>query len=291
MNPSYYPGFLESEVGKLAPEECLFHVIPVCYESSVSYGTGTEAGPGAILNASQQLEVYDGTGVPSDRGIYTTDPVNCTGSPEEVIKEIESIVAGVIESGKIPVVLGGEHSVSVGAFRALATLNSPVGIVQFDAHADLRDTYEGSSLSHACVMHRAYDMELPMVQIGVRSLSPYEADFRKLNAIPHLDAREIARTGIPDRILPDGFPESIYITFDVDGLDPSVIPATGTPEPGGLSWYQAMDILDNVVAGRNVIGFDVVELAPVEGLHMSDFAAARLVYAIMGIIERNVNRK
>lgn len=287
MSLSECLGFLESEVGKPDPLECLFHVIPAGYEKSVSYGTGTAMGPQAILHASQQLEVYDGTGIPAERGIYTRPPLKDDGSPEKILSSIESSVEHIIGAKKIPVLLGGEHTISVGAFRGLKQLKAPVGIVQFDAHADLRDIYEGSKFSHACVMHRAVEMEFPIFQIGVRSLSPYEVDFRIQNTIPHLDAQKIARDGLPDQILPDGFPELIYITFDVDGLDPSVIQATGTPEPGGLSWYQAMNLLENVMVGRKVVGFDVVELAPIHGHHASDFAAARLVYNIMGMIDRN----
>lgn len=280
------PGFLESEIGKSEPEKCLFHVIPAGYEKSVSYGTGTARGPEAILAASQQLEVLDRTGIPSDKGIYTHTPVLCTGPPEDVLKRIEISVADVISREKIPVLLGGEHTVSVGAFSALNKMASPVGIVQFDAHADLRDTYEGTPLSHACVMHRAVDMGFPIFQIGVRSFSPYEAELRTKKSIPYLDAEEIARRGIPEQVLPNDFPDLIYISFDVDGLDPSVISSTGTPEPGGILWYQALDILENVISGRKVIGFDIVELAP-DGSHASDYAAARLTYSIMGLIDRN----
>lgn len=287
MNSSDYTGFLESELGKPESSECLFHVISAGYEKSVSYGPGTAMGPQAILNASQQLEIFDGIGIPSKRGVFTLPPLVFNNSSEAAVKTISGAVEQVIKSEKIPVLLGGEHTVSVGAFHALKNLTAPVGIVQFDAHADLRNIYENSQLSHACVMHRAFEMGFHIYQIGVRSLSPYEVYFREQNKISHLDAREIAKGNIPTNILPKDFPELVYITFDVDGFDPSVIPATGTPEPGGFLWYQAMDILENVMAGRKVVGFDVVELAPVKDQHVSDFAAARLVYNIMGMIDRN----
>lgn len=287
MNHIELPGFLASELGQTRREACLFHVIPACYEKSVSYGKGAGQGPLAILEASQQLELHDGASIPAERGIYTHPPLDCEGVPEKELEKIADKVAGAMATGKIPVLLGGEHTVTVGALKALKASGKSVGILQFDAHADLRDTYEGSRLSHACVMHRALDMGFHLYQIGVRSLSPGEVVLRKEKGIPHLDAAELAEKGIPDTILPEDFPEQVYITFDVDGLDPSVIPATGTPEPGGLFWYDAMKILEKVATERKIIGFDVVELAPIPGLHASDFASARLVYNIMGMIDRN----
>ena len=287
MSRSGFYGFLESELDKPDPEKCLFHVVPACYEKSVSYGSGAGQGAEAILEASLQLEIFDGVSIPAKRGIFTLPALLCENEPEKSLFEISEVVKDIIDSKKIPVLLGGEHTVSVGAFYALQNLQKSVGIVQFDAHADLRDTFEGSKFSHACVMHRAVEMGFSVFQIGVRSLSPYEVEFRKEKSIDCLDAVKIAAEGIPETVLPDDFPETIYITFDVDGLDPSVILATGTPEPGGLSWYQAMELLEKVIQDRKVIGFDVVELAPVKGLHAYDFAAARLVYNIMGMIDRN----
>ncbi|ACN13261.1 SpeB [Desulforapulum autotrophicum HRM2] len=287
MSPTKPPGFLASELGETRPESCLFHVIPACYEKSVSYGKGAGQGPLAILDASQQLELYDGSGIPAQRGIFTHPVIDCGGPPEKELEKISGRVKDAMAAGKVPVLLGGEHTVTVGALKALEASEKSVGIVQFDAHADLRDTYEGTGLSHACVMHRALDMGFYIYQIGVRSLSPGEVVLRREREICHLDAAEIADKGIPDTILPDDFPEQVYITFDVDGLDPSVIQATGTPEPGGLFWYDAMEILEKIAAERKIIGFDVVELAPIPGFHTSDFASARLVYNIMGMIDRN----
>ena len=279
-------GFLEAELGKPEPSSCLFHVIPAGYEKSVSYGTGTAQGPAAIITASQYLEMFDGYSSPADRGIHTLPPLNCDGPVDEVLARIENAVSETLESHKIPVLLGGEHTVSVGAFNALKKLNKPIGVVQFDAHADLRDTYEGSPFSHACAMHHAVESGFSLFQIGVRSLCPFDLAYREKKSLAHLDADKLFTQGIPEPLLPCDFPESIYITFDVDGLDPSVIPATGTPEPGGLFWHQAMAMLRIIIGGRTVIGFDVVELAPMVGHHASDFTAARLVYNIMGMIER-----
>lgn len=288
MNPSRpHHWFLESELGRRSPEDCLFHVIPAAYEKSVSYGKGTSLGPAAILEASQQLEAFDGISVPGEAGIFTQAPLPCDGETEVALREISAAVARTLQLGKIPVLMGGEHTVSLGAFHALLEQKDRVGIVQFDAHGDLRDTYQDSPFSHACVMRRALDLEFPIFQIGVRSLSPEEAACRKTHGIPHLDAQEIYRAGLPDPLLPGNFPDTVYITIDVDGLDPSVIPATGTPEPGGIGWYQMLDALERICRGRRVLGFDVVELAPIPGFIAADYAAARLIYNTMGIVLRN----
>jgi agmatinase len=172
--------------------------------------------------------------------------------------------------------------VTLGAVRACVTARRRIGVIQFDAHADLRETYEGTPYSHACVMRRVSELGIPFLQLGVRALSPAEAEFRKSAGIQHCDAEALART-IPARLLPRSFPRDVYITFDVDALDPGIMPATGTPEPGGLQWWQTMELLRRVSKGRRIVGFDVVELAPVRGLHGPDFTAARLAYNLMGI--------
>lgn len=275
------PHFLSTETLNAPPAAALFHVIPVPFEASVSYGGGTGDGPAAILTASGQLEANVGRLVPSARGIHTTAPVDCEGGPEAVLARIEAAVGRVLAGNRIPVLLGGEHTVSVGAFRALARLGRPVGVVQFDAHADLRDMYEGTKYSHACAMRRAHELGLSIYQIGVRAPSIEELDYRQAHAIPHLDARAIWESGLPDPILPPDFPNDIYVTFDVDGLDPSVIGATGTPVPGGLTWREAVTAIERVCAGRRLVGCDVVELAPRAGDHGSNFAAALLAQTLM----------
>ncbi|KPA10469.1 agmatinase [Candidatus Magnetomorum sp. HK-1] len=281
-----YLGFLSSEIGYPFPETCLFHIIPAGYEASVSYGTGTKNGPKAIIEASQQLELFNGHSVPADKGIYTHPPLLFNKSCEENIFLIENTVSSVLKKNKIPVILGGEHTVSVGAFRALSKMKDRIGIIQLDAHADLRDSYEGNKYSHACVMKRALDHNFSIAQFGIRSLSYDEHLLRKEKNIFHIDADIFAEQDIPKHILPDLFPENIYITFDVDCLDPSVISSTGTPVPGGLLWYQALNLLKKITKDRNIVGFDVVELAPIAMHHASDFATARLVYEIMGMVSQ-----
>ncbi len=285
--PSPYPPFLGSENKPPPPDQALFHVIPVPYEKTVSYGKGTELGPAAILDASRYLEVYDGQGVPAERGIYTHPPVPCDGPSETVLERIGQRVATVRRWQQVPVVLGGEHTITFGAVHALRQEGAVFGVVQFDAHADLRETYQGTRWSHGCAARRVVDLGLPLFQVGVRSLSPVEAAWRTERGIPHLDADAAAATDGRTFTLPAGFPEQVYLTIDVDALDPSIIPATGTPEPGGLAWYTLINILDRIIAGRRVVGMDFVELAPIDGFPAPDFAVARLIYNVMGMISRS----
>ncbi len=292
--PGEFPAFLASELGFRPAAQCRFHVIPVPYEATVSYGGGTARGPGAILEASQQLEVWTGRSNPSEQGIFTHAPVDCEGSAEEVLERIEGAVARVFVQGPgnaLPVLLGGEHSITLGALRALKQRCGHFGIVHFDAHADLRETYSGTPYSHACVMRRAVDdLGLALFQIGVRSLSPEEETFRKQRGIARLDARDLYEMGMGKAVeagkalLPKDFPERVFLSFDVDALDASVMPATGTPEPGGLLWWDALRLTARSLAGRTCLGFDVVELAPIASMPAPSYTAARLVYELMGLM-------
>ncbi|OPZ76175.1 MAG: N(1)-aminopropylagmatine ureohydrolase [Alphaproteobacteria bacterium ADurb.Bin438] len=279
--------FLASEIENANENEAKFHVIPVPYEASVSYGGGTVNGPKAILKASDQLEIYDEwlNNNPHELGIHTQNEVDCSGKPEEVIENIYHATKKAIDNNAIPVVLGGEHTVTYGAIKALYEKNKDFGIVQFDAHADLRDSYEGSIYSHASVMKRCLDLGVPVFGIGIRAFSKEEADLRVEKGLKSLDVLKIAEEGIDFNkdILPENFPKKIYITFDVDGLDPSVIRATGTPVPNGLTWREAMAILKNIKKGREIIGLDVNELAPDENDNASTFAAALLTYRLMSL--------
>jgi len=284
MADTVYPGFLELDIPPASFQEAAIHIIPVEMEKSVSYGGGTAAGPRAILEASLQLEAFDGRTVPGQAGIHTHEPMKCQADDvEKDLEIISSEVTRVLQKNGLPVILGGEHTVTLGALTAIAESGKRIGVVQFDAHADLRDSYEDNRLSHACVMRRVHEMGLPFVQIGIRSLSQEEDRFRRAHNIHSLDAENIHRRGIPAEVLPRDFPEHIYITFDVDCFDAAVMPATGTPEPGGLTWYQVMDLLQKVSATRSVCGFDVVELAPIPSMHAPDFTAAKLVYKLIAL--------
>jgi agmatinase len=279
-----YPSFLELDIPPASYEEARIHIIPVEMEKSVSYGGGTAAGPRAILEASLQLEAFDGRIVPGQAGMYTHEVLQCQAdNAAQDLQVIASEVARVLQKNGLPVILGGEHTVTLGALKAIIDSGKKIGVVQFDAHADLRDSYEDNRLSHACVMRRVHEMGLPFVQIGIRSLSQEEFRFRRTHKIQSLDAADINTGGIPAEVLPWDFPEHIYITFDVDCFDAAIMPATGTPEPGGLTWYQVMDLLHRVAANRTVCGFDVVELAPIPTMHAPDFTAAKLVYKLIGL--------
>lgn len=279
--------FLSSEFPQSGTSEALFHVIPVPLEKSVSYGAGTAKGPEAIVEASYQLEAFDGVSCPGELGIHTTAPVDCSGEVGACLANIRAACTPVYEAGNIPVLLGGEHTLSLGPVKALHALRQDFGVVQIDAHADLRDTYEQTPFSHACVIRRIHELGVPVCQIGVRNLCLEEISYRESRGISRLDAYEIYGQGIPECILPADFPENIYLTFDVDGLDSSLMPATGTPEPGGLDWWQALEVCRNVARNRRILGLDVVELAPRDELHACAYTAAKLTYALMGIAARS----
>lgn len=281
--------FLESEYAPRSPERARFHVIPVPLERTVSYGGGTNLGPEAILRASQQLEAWDGISAPGELGIFTHDPVDCSRPLERIFADVEEKVACALRVGAVPVTLGGEHTVSYAPMAALHDSGTRFGIVHFDAHADLRDVYEEDPFSHACVLRRVVEhTRLPLAQFGTREYCREEAEFRAERGIVHFDARKLAVDGLPAHPLPADFPENIYVTFDVDGFDSSLMPATGTPAPGGLFWHDALTLLERCLAGRRLMGFDVVELAPIEGLHHCDYTAARLVHCLMGMAQRSL---
>ncbi len=280
------PAFHADDIEPAAPENAAFHIIPVPWETSVSYGGGTAHGPDAILHASTQLEHYLEGSFPADAGIHTAPPVNCDGPAEQVLERIELATLDTLKLGKLPILLGGEHAMTLGPVRACATLGIPFGIVQFDAHADLRHAYQGNLYSHASVMERCTDLGIPLFQIGVRALCKEEAERRAERGVGYLDAAELYWKGYPDPLLPADFPEHLFLSFDVDGLDPSIMPSTGTPVPGGLNWYQAIDGLEWALKGRKLIGADFVELAPVPGSHAPDFLVANLIYKFMEIAQR-----
>ena len=288
--PAKYPPFLGSEHAPAPADQAAFHVIPVPMELSVSYGAGAANGPAAILAASDQLEAYERGGFPCAGGIHTTRPVRPTPAkakdPEAWLKAIEKAVGHALDCGARPVVLGGEHTVTLGALMAYKVRGAKIGIVHFDAHADLRDEYEGSALSHACVLRRCHELGFPVAQFATRAYCEEEADYRAAHpkALFACDGEDLALKGPPSPILPKGFPRQVYVTFDVDGLDPAIMPATGTPVPGGLLWYSALFILREIASTRTIVGCDVVELAPIPGLHHADFTAAKLTQRLMGLM-------
>jgi len=298
--------FLASEFPPAAPNAARFHIIPAPMELSVSYGSGAANGPAAILKASQQLEAFDGHSYPGDAGIYTAPVITPSGgsrgrSPsisarggrassraaaERWLESIEHAVASALTCHAIHIVLGGEHTVTLGTARAFKKAGRDIGFLHFDAHADLRDTYEGSPFSHACVMRRVHELGFPIVQLATRAYSREERDYRDAHpkTLRAYDAEDIANNQVPDNFLPENFPKEIYVTFDVDAWDPSLMPSTGTPVPGGLGWFEALRFIQSAAKTRRIVGADVVELAPIPLLPHADFTAARMVYALMGIV-------
>jgi agmatinase len=274
--------FLDSELTAAERgEAALFRVIPVPLERTVSYGAGTAAGPEAIIEASNELERLCQGSEPCSHGIFTEPAIDCEGPLPDVMERLAQRTEACVRAGKIPVTLGGEHSLSYGAVTGVArALGQPVGIVQIDAHADLRVAYQDEQHSHASVMHLLSQDGIKLAQFGVRALCTQEAESRSQNAVFHVDAEELVTGNIHAIDLPADFPNLIYVSFDVDGLDPSLMPATGTPVPGGLGYYQALHLVEHALKGRRCIGFDVVELAP-DGNAAWDFTAAQIVYRLM----------
>ncbi|MGH1542245.1 MAG: agmatinase [Arenicella sp.] len=283
-----YPIFLGSEIRQPHSDRARFHVLPVPYEASVSYGGGTSLGPQKILQASWQLETWDGASTPSEQGIFTHPPVSVGTGPEAVINAIASTTQAILEQEALPVVLGGEHTVTYGVIKGFLDAGvTDFGVVQIDAHADLRDTYEGDPYSHACVMKRILTEDIPVFQLGVRALCHEEVNTRSRYGVQHLDADVLVPGNISSFQLPNDFPDKVFFTLDVDGMDPSVFPSTGTPVPGGLLWYQTLSLFECVARQRKIIGFDIMEFAPIEGFHAYEFSAALLVHKMMGIVQRS----
>lgn len=282
-----YPIFLGSELQQPKPEDAYFHILPVPYEATVSYGGGTGEGPAAILGASWQLETWDGKSNPSAKGIYTHPPVVIDDSAEKTIENIAAATKRIVEMGKFPIALGGEHTVTYGVIKGLIDAGiDDFGVVQIDAHADLRDAYEGNPYSHASVMKRIVDADVPLFQLGIRAYCEEEKQTRKIYNVKHLDADVLVPKNIQQFDLPDDFPDKVFFTLDIDGMDPSVFPSTGTPVPGGLGWYQTLALFQSLIKQRQVIGFDIMEFAPIKGFHAYEFAAALLTYKLMGIVDR-----
>lgn len=287
MNDPEATVFLGSEIANAPPDRAAFHVIPVPFERSTSYGSGTAAGPDAILEASSQLETWDGESNPSLLGIHTQPTVHIGDDVDAVMTAIAAATARAVAAGALPVAIGGEHTVTCGVVRGLLQSGiGPFGVVQIDAHADLRDRYEGNPYSHASVMRRVVEAGIPLVQLGVRACCEEELQARREFGVLALDARELVVGNRMAVELPADFPEQVFFTVDVDGLDPSVFPSTGTPVPGGLGWYQTLALFESVARQRRIVGFDVMEFAPIPGFHAYQFAAAQLIYKFMGICQR-----
>lgn len=262
-------------------------VLPLALEATVSYGGGTARGPAAIIEASQQVELYDREhdAEPAlEYGVHTLDaPPLCADDPEAAVRQIAAAVADAAASGKLVVALGGEHTVSVGVSRGLLdALDGPLSVVQIDAHCDLRDAYDGSRYSHACAARRILDDPRveQVLQLGVRSADVEEIAFAREHPerVRIWWAEEVRRGAWHDELRARLQHRRVHLTIDVDGLDPAVVAATGTPEPDGLTWREALDVIRTTARSAPIVGVDCVELAPQAGLHAADFAVAKLVY-------------
>lgn len=258
-------------------------ILPVPYEGTVSYGSGASKGPQAIIQASRFMEWYDielGREIYTEPGIFTLESLVASSLPaDKMIEKVEKVYAGLVKMNKFTVMLGGEHSISYAADRPLREKYSDLSILQWDAHADLKDSFEETKFSHACAMRRFYDNAKRIVQVGIRSYSTEEAEYIKKNNLRGniFTPAEFDIDKIISRLSPN-----VYVTVDLDGFDPSVAPATGTPEPGGLFWPDFLQLMRAIFAKKNVVGCDVVELAPIAGQPASDFLAALAIYKMIG---------
>lgn len=259
-------------------------ILPVPYEGTVSYGKGASRGPAAILRASSYLEWYDEelSRLNFQAGITTVKPLGAEKSPEKMAETVAKACKKLLKQGKFIAMLGGEHSISFGLYRALREKYPDLSVVQIDAHTDLRQELQGSPYSHGCVMRRICETCRRTAQVGIRSLSHEEALFIKENRKAVYFAHQIREKRGWLRNMLKQLGRNVFLTIDIDGLDPSVVPHTGTPEPGGLGWYETLDIIRAVFRERNVVAFDLVELAPTPYSAPSDFLAAKLVYRLIG---------
>ena len=266
------------------PETARAVVLPVPYDRTATWGKGAAAGPAALIAASCNMELYDEE-LGADTytlGIHTAPPVcGNEAPPGEMVRKVELSVGEHLDRGKMVVTVGGEHSITAGAVAAHRRRNPRLTVVQLDAHADLRDSYEGSKHSHACVMRRVREI-CPTLAVGVRSLSREEADYLAVQPAPMISGKRVAegRDWIPEALEAVG--SEVYVTVDLDYFDPALVPGTGTPEPGGGDWYTTLAFLEALSRRSRIVGFDIMELAPIPGQPVSDFLAARLLYRMLG---------
>lgn len=285
----------------LAPEESVSYndakavIVPFGLEASVSYGGGTSKGPEAIIKASHEVELFDEQlwcEPFRDIGIATLKEPNIDSNLPKALEQLEHIVHTLLNDKKFPLVLGGEHAITAGAIRPYAQKFDNLAILHFDAHADLRDGYEGEHYSHASALRRCLDdsavknhgKNIQLVSCGIRNISAEEIPFLDANRNRiHIYWAKDKKHWNTEEIVSHLKGKPVYLTFDVDGLDSSLMPATGTPEPGGLFWDEAMHIITEVSKAATIVGADINELAPIKGWHACDFLAAKLAYKILGL--------
>ncbi|HEV2914327.1 MAG TPA: agmatinase [Pyrinomonadaceae bacterium] len=286
--PVNFGGIAEEEFSSFERARVL--VWPVAYEGTVSYGTGTGRGAEAIIEASRNMELYDEETdtEPFKLGIHTLEESRPLEPPSRMMAGLYQRARELVATGKFIAMIGGEHSVSAPVIRAHAEAYENLSVLQIDAHADLRDTYDGTPHSHASIMARVVrDMRLPSVQCGIRSISAEEA--RILDELPTriFWAKDIVGRADWWEEAVDGLTENVYLTIDIDGLDPSLVAQTGTPEPGGLGWYEVVGLLRTLARRRRVVGMDLTEYSYVEGFDASAFLCAKLIYKSLAFIFEN----
>ena len=255
-------------------------LIPVPYDGTSTWQKGADKGPQAFLEASENMEVYD---IETDtevykQGVFLADPITENSSPEKVVKEVHQITKKYIKKNKFVTAFGGEHSISIGSIRAFNECFDSLTVLQIDAHADLRESYQGSNCNHACALYEA-SQTTNLIQVGIRSMDTIETTV--IDRDKTYFAHEMAEDDNWMDSAIDQMTDNVYITFDLDALDPSIMPSTGTPEPGGLLWYETLEFLKQVFEEKNVVGFDIVELCPNSKEKSSDFLAAKLYYKML----------
>jgi agmatinase len=286
VSAAEYDNFLGLAPEYTDPERVGVLMLPIPFEATVSYGGGTAYGPAAIITASQQVELYDrefDSEPALSYGLHTLPPLALPEDSRAAVDAIAAATAAAAATGKLVVGLGGEHTVSVGFGRGLLqALGGPITLVQIDAHADLRDEYEGSPYSHACIARRLVEDQTveQVLQLGIRSVCTEEVEFARQNPdrVRIWYSEEVHAGGWRDELAERLAGRRVFLTMDVDGLDPAIVPATGTPEPDGLTWVEALDIVRLVCQRAQIVGVDCVELAPYPGQHAADFAVAKLLY-------------
>jgi agmatinase len=262
-------------------------ILPVPYEQTTSYLKGTEKGPQAIIKAAEQIELFDEKlkSEPYQMGIHILPFIPTTTNPVVFLNQLEDEVLHHLAKHKLMVMLGGEHTITLGGVKAAKRVFPDLGVVQIDAHADLRNSYQNNPYSHAAVMRRIFDEEVPIFQFGIRSLSREEYEFIKEKKINTLFQHELSKKSLKSFLTQ--LPENIYLTIDLDGFDPAVVPGVGNPEPGGLSWEVADHILEQISSRSRIRAFDIVELRPLPEEARSEITAARLLYRILGYVARD----
>ena len=284
MSDMLSENFLGLDRDKSDYNKSSFAVLPLPYEATSSFLSGTRDGPQAIISASLHLEDFDeelGSEFTS-AGIATLGPPDIdVRGPEHMHRRIAALARGVVRDGKFPLGLGGEHGVTAGLVRAVMSRHKKLSVLQIDAHADLRESYQGSPFSHAAVMRRVHEMGADIVPVGLRSWSQEEDRFMRRHRIEPITARQCFESDAWLDAALDRLGERVYVTVDIDGFDPAYAPGTGTPEPGGLDWYQVTSLLRAVAEEKTLVGADIVEVKPIGGQVVTEYLAARLAYKII----------